>query len=628
MPDALPPLLRKVQTDCMESSSGQQLWWHDPRQKKLVGHHLPTGEKKQYDIPLRFIMDRKGNLLFNGNGLLYLDTQTGQLTKMGRKMEQTDTTGIVKNSKFNAYGADPLGRFWIGTIRNGLLMYDPGKDSLHIFQHQPDNPNSPPKGVISAIHIGINGWVYFRADAGLGIYKPEEDTFYNIDMTDGYQRHRVPPLMEDGQQRLWFGSKEGLSRLDTDDMTITTFDESDGLSHGSFDNGVSGKDALGYLYFSKNGKLFRFHPDSVQLKDYIAPIILTDFYLDRQKTELGEKDSLLKKTITYQKDLVLDHHQTNFGFRFVSPTFYKADRIQYYYQLEGYHSDWVSAGSQLEAHFTNIPAGQYRFKVKAQSVAGTWAELKSPIHITVLPPWWETWWAYLLYVLSALALVYYIYQDQLRKRLAESESSRLKEMDELKTKLYTNITHEFRTPLTVILGMSDQIKEGQTEVRQLIRRNSKNLLHLVNQLLDMSKLESQKMQLSLVQCNIVSYLRYLTQSFESYSAIKQIELVFETELHELVMDFDPDKIQHIIANLLSNAIKFTQEKGRVALSVSEGPRQGKAAYQPLVKIKVSDNGMGIQAEHLPHLFDRFFQVDASVTRSVDGTGIGWLWPRN
>lgn len=194
-------------------------------------------------------------------------------------------------------------------------------------------------------------------------------------------------------------------------------------------------------------------------------------------------------------------------------------------------------------------------------------------------------------------------------------------MDILKTQLYTNITHEFRTPLTVIQGMANQIEKAPKDAKQLIHRNSQHLLHLVNQLMDISKIEAGKMEISLIQSNIIAYLNYLLQSLTSLASSKQIQLIFHSELEELVMDFDPEKLQQIIINLLSNAIKFSDHGKKVVLKASLSPTtsNGQDAF---LQIEAIDQGVGIAESQLPHIFDRFYQADNSLTRQAEGTGIG------
>ncbi|MCB0852471.1 MAG: hybrid sensor histidine kinase/response regulator, partial [Bacteroidetes bacterium] len=213
--------------------------------------------------------------------------------------------------------------------------------------------------------------------------------------------------------------------------------------------------------------------------------------------------------------------------------------------------------------------------------------------------------------------VYVFYRYQLSSRLEHAENLRLKELDSVKSRLYTNITHEFRTPLTVINGMAEQIIEPE-ESRKMILHNSQHLLRLVNQMLDLAKLESGKLELNLVLGNIIAYLQYLVESFHSFAASKNIELVFYPEMGEFLMDYDEEKLQHIISNLLSNAIKFSPEGSKIILHVSED----KTKDSEFLLIKVKDKGIGIAPDKLPHIFDRFYQVDDSSTRKGEGTGIG------
>ncbi len=206
---------------------------------------------------------------------------------------------------------------------------------------------------------------------------------------------------------------------------------------------------------------------------------------------------------------------------------------------------------------------------------------------------------------------------ELRRKLANTEALRLKELNALKSRLYTNITHEFRTPLTVILGIADNIK-GFVQERKLIRRNGENLLRLINQLLDLSKLDSGTMSMNMVQGDIIKYLRYLSESFYSMAQEKEIALTFHTAEERLEMDFDEGKIEHIVYNLLSNAIKFTKKGGEVKISVSRKKEKG----QSWLLLSVEDTGQGIDPAQIPHIFDRFYQADNSTTRKGEGTGIG------
>jgi signal transduction histidine kinase len=263
--------------------------------------------------------------------------------------------------------------------------------------------------------------------------------------------------------------------------------------------------------------------------------------------------------------------------------------------------------------------------VLAANVDGFWTNEQEGLNIklVILPPWYRTWWAYLFYVLAALSLLLGIRRFELRRELAKAEARRLRELDNVKTKLYTNITHEFRTPLTVILGETAQLEKqaGKNQKSGLaaIRRQGRQLLNLVNQMLDLAKVEAGSLHLTMMQGNVVLFLKYLLKSFHSLADSKEIELRFESDAEEFWMDYDPDKLQKIASNLLSNAIKFTPPGGKVMLRTQV---ETSSSLTPHFSLLVSDTGQGIPPEKLPFVFDRFYQADDSATRQAEGTGIG------
>ena len=269
--------------------------------------------------------------------------------------------------------------------------------------------------------------------------------------------------------------------------------------------------------------------------------------------------------------------------------------------------------------------------MKAANADGVWNKQPAAIKIRILAPWWWDWWSKIVYLGAIIAGVYALYQFLLKRKLETAETKRLQELDAIKTKMYTNITHEFRTPLSIIQGMTEQL-EGNEKAKNTIQRNSFNLLNLVNQMLDLSKLEAGNMPIKLVQSDVINYLSYLTESFHSLAATKQIKLHFLPKESVIYMDYDPDKLMKIMINLLSNAIKFTNIGGDVYMQVEQVQNtnrtitQNNMATSNLV-IHIKDTGVGIAPEEVPHIFDRFYQVDDSTTRKGEGTGIGLAYTR-
>ena len=295
-----------------------------------------------------------------------------------------------------------------------------------------------------------------------------------------------------------------------------------------------------------------------------------------------------------------------------SATHIEPQGLLYTYFLEGNDEAWSPLVEGNSGSYQNLRPGAYTFKLRAVGRDGKWSDtLNYPF--VIRPPWWATIWAYLIYGLLIFGFIYLLYRYQLNRRLAAAEAIRLRELDTAKTRLYTNITHEFRTPLTIILGMAAEIKENNN-ARAMIIRNGRQLLSLVNQMLSLRRLEARTLQLEAVQGDVLPFLRYICQSFHSLAEAKNIKIQFISKLQALVMDHDPEKLRQLVSNLLANALKFSPENGRVSLYVEEKAGQ--------LLLKVEDNGPGIQDKDIPYLFDRFYQVDDSATRRQGGTGIG------
>ncbi|RMF23984.1 MAG: helix-turn-helix domain-containing protein, partial [Bacteroidetes bacterium] len=291
-------------------------------------------------------------------------------------------------------------------------------------------------------------------------------------------------------------------------------------------------------------------------------------------------------------------------------------------RLDPVDADWQETEAR-EVSFSNLPPGRYTFRVQAAAPQGAWGP-EARLAITIFPPWWRTWWAYLLWGTLALGSLLFLRSYELRRRLAQAEAERLARLDRAKSELFTNITHEFRTPLTIILGQSNQLMErGSHTVRtglESIRRNAAQLLFLVNQMLDLAKLEASYLELRPVRSDVIAFLGYLCQSYRSMAESKKVRLHFLPDTDSLEMDFDPLRLQQVLVNLLSNAIKFTPAGGNVYVQVNVHGRE--------LILKVRDTGVGIPAEILPRIFERFFQGESHTARRWEGTGVGLALARD
>jgi len=477
------------------------------------------------------------------------------------------------------------------------------------------------------------------------IYKDESESMYWLATSEGLfwleykgknyklQQDSILPfnsiigvLKEDKSDNLWLSTNKGIIRYNPKLGKWKNFTLSDGLQAQEFNFFASHKTKSGKMIFGGVNGINIFDPK--EINDNLTPVNPTITSILINDVEPKEK---LKCSITGVQNVSLiekldfDIDKNTLSFHFAALDYVNPDANQFKYRMIGIEKDWVPPKTENFARYPNLSPGNYTFEVDATNSDGIWSENPAQLRITIHPPWYQTKLAYGTFALFTLLIFYSIYRFQLNRRLVEAEAHRLKELDRIKTALYTNITHEFRTPLTIILGMAEQIEEkpkkGFYEGIEMIRRSGQNLLNLVNQILDLAKIESGNMQARYVQGDIVQFLQYLVESFHSFAASKNINVVFYNEMTSLVMDYDADKLQTILINLLSNATKFTPEKGKIIVHVQQITATDKNAVT-FCQLKIKDNGIGMEEKDLPHIFDRFYQIDDTTTRHSGGTGIG------
>ena len=503
-----------------------------------------------------------------------------------------------------------------------LLHYKP--DAQEKKWYSPGNKGFSVTHIL-AIEETAPGLLWLATDVGLLSLQLESGAVKRFTTEEGLSNNYVCGMLSEGDSALWLSTNHGLSRFRMADQSFLSFFEEDGLSHNEFNRKSYFKAKDGRLYFGGLQGITAFHPEELllsrQRRNETAGVVLNAFdYVDEQK------DTTIRRyDFGQEPTLHLRYWHRSFTFEYALTDYRNPEEVTYSYRMEGYEENWSAPSKFSFTRFSSLPAGQYTFGVKARDSHGHWHPNQLTVQVIVHAPWWATWWAYLSYVLLLAAGLYYFWRNALRQQalqnnllLEKIEADKLKELDSFKSRLYTNLTHEFRTPLTVILGMADQIKKAPQKHLdsgiELIRNNGKNLLQLINQLLDLSKLESGGLKLKLQQGDIVPYLRYLAESFQTYANSHNLSLRFHATLETLVMDYDPEQLKQIVTNLISNAVKFTPSGGEVRVRVRAEAEQ--------LFLEVADTGVGISEEKLPHIFNRFYQVDSSTTRQGEGTGIG------
>lgn len=596
--------------------------------------------------------DSKGNIWLSGfsGKLLRVEPATGRLDNFNFS---DPSNPMPPMSLTTALYEDAGGTIWIGSQSGFVKMtFADGKPVFTWFRNNPNDRNSLNYNHVSCFlddpaQPDQYLWICTKG-GGLNRMDKHSGAFLHLTTDNGLPNNVVYGLLADAEGHLWGSTNRGLFCLIKDvaqktadgqpTFVFRNFTQADGLQHDEFNTGAYAKLPDGKLAFGGINGVNIFDSKEILSNVFQPNVFITNILINGKEVLPGDKSGVLQSTIETAERITLSYQQDILTLEFAALDLSVPGQNRYRYQLTGVHEDWVESGTRRSATYLHLRPGDYTFRVQGTNSQGVWSPHIAELHIRVLPPWWRTWWAYSGYLLLLVAGVrtyfrFSVNRAKLKEQLAfeTREAERVKDLDAVKTQLYTNITHEFRTPLTVILGMARQVLDNPGDnLRnglEMIIRNGNNLLKLVNEMLDLSKLESGKMALQPVQGDVIGFLRYLVESFHSLASNQQKQLHFLSGLDSLTMDFDPDKLQQIISNLLSNALKFTPEGGNIYMSVSSGPEAAgnqDALPQTLI-IKVKDTGIGIPEEQLPFVFDRFYQAshpEQGAAGSTGGTGIG------
>jgi len=529
------------------------------------------------------------DILYGQNGWLWIGGSNG-LFKIDLKnytSEEVSKNEGFLDSRIICLNEDRNGRLWIGTALAGLHIFDPLSKDLKIINNK-----------------------------------------------DGLINNTIAHIIEDDEGLYWLGTYNGISVVSSEGELITNIALEDGLverEHNRYSN-LKAKD--GKLLMGTVNGLNIIDPKNLkeQILQFEEPLVyLTQIEYYDQKSD---KQFTQNFGLNHLEPIHLSASGRNLNLTFASSEYFNLDENQFAFMLEGVDDDWTYIGNQRRLNLTNLPAGNYNMLIKSSNGLGKWS--KKPVRISIQADayFYKQPWFYFLIILF-LGGIAFLWIFRLRqavqnatqeiqkdKAIIEKQTKKLLELDKAKSQFFTNISHEFRTPLTIISGMIDQVmskpdlwlKKGG----DMIKQNAANLLSLVNQILDLRKLESKNMELNLIQGDVIQYLRYITESYKTFAESKGIQLHFLSESTSLIMDYDPDKLLRVISNLLSNAIKFSADKGNIYFQLYHEVKDNNQFLQ----IKIKDSGSGIAEDQLEEIFNRFYQVDSSLTRKGEGTGIG------
>jgi signal transduction histidine kinase/DNA-binding response OmpR family regulator/streptogramin lyase len=472
----------------------------------------------------------------------------------------------------------------------------------------------------SVLWIGTKG-------GGLNRLDVRSMQFSHLSTKDGLPNNVIYGILPDSSGYLWLSSNRGLIRYLPATGEIKSYRAADGLQNDEFNTWAYSTGFRGELIFGGINGLNVFFPNQVLQRGQAVKTLITGLKVNNSPVKVSDLDGKLTEAAHFCKKIVLSASQNQLTFEFSSFDFSAQNKCQYRYYLEGAEDEWAHQGEEPFAVYTNLPPGKYTFKVLGSNANLDWNGVPAEMSVEILPPWYRTWWAYGFYTLLLSLLVWKAFDFQVKRAkmqnelaFKDKEARSLQAVDELKTRFFTNITHEFRTPLTLIIEPVRQLlqRPDLEKIRGelgIVFNNSNRLLLLVNQLLDLSKIEDGKIQVNWAKGDLLPVLREIFEHFEPLAAQKRQTLLWQCDLPELTGLTDRQILEKMTYNLLSNAHKFTPASGSITLRVEKNGADG-------WKMEVSDTGIGIAAEQLPHIFDRFYQSDNSLTRAGEGTGIG------
>jgi ligand-binding sensor domain-containing protein/signal transduction histidine kinase/DNA-binding response OmpR family regulator len=628
------------------------------------------------DAVLDIIGDDRGNLLVAtwGGGLNIFNEQTGTFKRL--QHDPKDNTSISSNHVYKLL-KDSKGNFWIGTYNGGLNRYNPENHTFTKITRDPQNItsflgydivslNEDKKGniwigtddaglncfdvstnsfrhyflnqeknaIIEVIYTDSKGRVW-AGQSGLYLYNETSDKFELFPKSGVMASEFIKGIVEDKSGSLWISTMNGLIKFNADKGTYKKYNEADGLQSEEFSANAFLRTRDGKLFFGGIGGFNSFYPQNILINDFIPKVYLTEFQIFNKKITPFDPNSPLKSDINVAKEIVLNYDQSTFALTFSALNYTASSNNLYAYKLEGFDKQWIRNGHDRKAFYTNIDPGTYIFKVKGSNNDGIWNNQETTITIIVRPPFWQTLWFRILTGLILITAAYYALSFKRRLELDQLEKLKKEELHQIQLQFFTNISHDLRTPLTLIMGRLERlIKEDTgTAARKhfpSLFKNANRLMNLINELMDFKKVESAALSLKVARGNIDVFIDEITDEFVVLAHEKQLSLSFKKNLTITDTWFDRQILEKIALNLIHNAIKYTSAGGKVTVEIADTQNMMVNNYKnelhiknghqlkQFIAIKVTDTGIGIDKDALQHLFERYYRI----TESHLGSGIG------
>ncbi len=569
-------------------------------------------------------------------GIGEFDLITGKITMLYEKFPQIKSYKVV----YNFYPVDDDIFSVVG--ESGIYYYNIKTDSIRIpHTDDPDSPKFPNYNIkYYCLYTDSRRLEWFGTERGIRIWDDVQKNIYHLTVDNGLPNNSVSGILEDNDGIIWVSTAQGISKIEVQNIgksyefSLVNFGISDGLQSGKFYDRSALKASDGTLYFGGVHGFNFFNPKEMAYNEATNKPMFTAFSLFNSRVKENVEYNnriILKKPINHTDEIELRHNENFISFEFTGLNYVNPSQTYYKYKLQNFDEDWneILADGSGKVTYTGLRPGTYKFVVYAANNDKVWGNVPAEVTIVINPPVWATNYAIFLYFVVGISLMYYLvyrFVKRSNRKLAEQKEINLRkqkeELDQIKFRFFTNISHEFRTPLSLIITPLEALIKQQNDANlkrklELIKENANDLLKLVNQLLDFRKLEMSGEKLVLQKGNIIQFIEDIYLQFKDNINDKNIDSAMEIKTGRLIMFYDRDKFHKIINNLLSNAIKFTPEGGHIELKTETTEYN----HRKYISISVSDTGCGIPEDEYNLIFDRFYQVKYN-NKTQPGSGIG------
>ena len=563
-------------------------------------------------------------------GEIYLGTLFG-LLRYNRTQDSFDCIPELNGKFVYDIKEDSYGNLWLATYANGAYCYDVSARRWKNYVFDAEDERSLPYDKVLSVFEDSYRQIWLTTQGGgFCLFHPDTETFTRYGLKDGLPNDVVYQIVEDDDRFLWLTTNNGLVRFDPKTMEMKVFSTANGLPTNQFNYRSGFKDEAGNIYLGSINGFVAFDPRTFAENRQVPAVAITDFLLFNKEVSVGETDSPLKSSITFSDKVVLTADQNSFSFR-IAALSYQAPRMnKLMYKLEGFDEGWLTIGESPLVTYSNLGYGDYVFKVKASNSDGVWNEQETSLHLSILPPFYLSGWAYCFYVLffmgCLVCVIFYFKRRNYRKQHRQMEmleQEKEREVYHAKIDFFTNVAHEIRTPLTLIKGPLENIilkKEVDSETKEdlyIMRQNTERLLNLTNQLLDFRKTETRGFRLNFTECDVVAVLRETYLRFTSLAKQKGLDFILELPQECFMADVNQEALTKIISNLLNNGVKYASTYLRISLETDE----------KVFHIRTFNDGEMIPDTMKEEIFKPFVRLDKE-DEVTTGTGIGLALSRS